>query len=382
MMSWLTTYFASPIALLGLLAISIPIIIHLLSKSKAKPVLFGHLDLIPSGKQKPVTQLTITQWFLLLLRILMLVILALLLSQPLLPEPTSVSPQQTRLLITSQWLESADKAQREDLLDRLSNGAQALLAGHPSTSLSAEQIQNWQVREDTSKLINLWVALDDTLNNTAGKVAVYHTGQIEQFNGPRALLTSQSDRIEWMRIDTPSPGSEGSSIKPISIGVIESDEPDINSHWQSALSLIKQYGIKTLTWQNQPSEQQADFSQFSVWIDISEMTVFTQHSSEVVPLTRVNSPDFPLWFADQLLLITEQQDKRVSPVLSAQQIQYRAELPDNEAASGVPAMGSGVQRDDPARSSVPWLAMLLVLLFCAERLVSEYFAPAGKETQQ
>lgn len=381
MMSWLTTYFVSPIALLGLLAISIPVIIHLLSKSKAKPILFGHLDLIPSGKQKPVTQLTITQRVLLLLRILMLVILTLLLSQPLWPESSSTSPQQTTLLITSQWLESAGEEQREDLLDRISNGAQALLAGHPSSPLGAEQIQNWQAREDTSRLINLWVALDDTLNNTAGQIAVYHTGQIEQFNGPRALLSAQSDRVEWLRIDTPYPDTEGSLIKPISIGVMESDEPDINVHWQNALSLIKQYGIKTLSWQNQPPEQGADFSQFAVWIDIREMTVSSQHSSVGVPITRIKAPDFPLWLAGQLLAITGQQEQRVSPVLSDQQVQYRAELPDKGGPSAVPVMHTGAQRKAPS-STLPWLATLLLLLFCAERLVSEYFAPSGKETQQ
>ncbi len=381
MMSWLTTYFVSPIALLGLLAISIPVIIHLLSKSRAKPILFGHLDLIPSGKQKPVTQLTITQRLLLLLRILMLVILTLLLSQPLRTETVSTSPQLPTLLITSQWLESADQAQRDDLLDRLNSGAQALLAAHPSTPLSSEQIQNWQAREDSSRLINLWVALDDALNNTAGQITVYHTGQIEQFNGPRALLTPQSDRVEWMRIDTSSPGSEASLIKPINIGVMESDEPDINVHWQKALSLIKQYGIKTLTWQNQPPEQQADFSQFAVWIDIREMTVSSQHSSVGVPITRIKAPDFPLWLADQLLAITGQQEQRVSPVLSDQQVQYRAELPDNDGPSAVPVMHTGAQRNAPS-STVPWLATLLLLLFFAERLVSEYFAPSGKETQQ
>ncbi|OFI36067.1 hypothetical protein BFC17_10390 [Alteromonas lipolytica] len=381
-MSWLTTYFASPIALLGLLAISIPIVIHLLSKSKAKPVLFGHLDLIPSGKQKPVTQLTITQWLLLLLRILMLVTLTLLLSQPLRPETSSTNPQQTTLLITSQWLDYADKAQRDALLDRLSNGAQALLAGHPSTPLSAEQIQNWQAREDADNLINLWSTVDDTLNHTAGRIAVYHTGKIEQFNGPRTILTSTSERVEWQQLDVPFADTEVSLIKPISIGVIESDEPDINLRLQKALSLIKQYGIKTLSWQKEPLEQQADFSQFALWIDIREMTVSSQHSIVAVPPTRVNAPDFPLWLANQLLLLSGQQEQRVSPVLSAQQIQYRAKLPDNDTVLAVPAMHSGYQRDDPARSVVPWLATLLLLLFCAERLVSEYFSPAGKETRQ
>ncbi|MDG6098356.1 hypothetical protein EXU34_12950 [Alteromonas sp. ZYF713] len=382
MLSWLSTYFVAPIALLGLLAISIPIIIHLISKSKVRPVLFGHLDLIPSGQQKPVTQINLTQWLLLLLRILMLVVLTLLLSKPLLTDSTSTPSGNIRLLVTPSWLEAASQTQRAELLDRINAGGEAWLAGYPSTPLSTEQIQNWRVRGDKENLINLWAQLQNTLGTTSDPVAVYHTGKIEEFNGPRVLLTSSPERVEWHHIDALPVGKGANSVKKIEIGVIESADPTINQHWQTALSLIQQHGIESLSWQLLPPEQQIDFTRFTLWIDISERAVVNQISAVTLSEKRLKTPDFPLWLADQLLTITQQQGQRLLPVLSAQQIQYQSELTEDQASSAaLPGHRVNIETDS-SPSGLPWLASILLLLFCTERLVSEYLSPGAKESKE
>lgn len=382
MLSWLSTYFVAPIALLGLLAISIPIIIHLISKSKVRPVLFGHLDLIPTGQQKPVTQINLTQWLLLLLRMLMLIVLTLLLSKPLLPDSTSTPPGSIRLLLTPSWLEAASPTQRAELLDRINAGGEAWLAGYPSMPISTEQIQNWRVRGAKENLINLWAQLQSTLGTTSGPVAVYHTGKIEEFNGPRVLLTSSPERVEWHQIDALPVGEAASLVKKIEIGVIESADPTINMHWQTALSLIQQHGIENLTWQLLPPEQQIDFTRFALWIDVSEGAVINQTSTVTVSDKRLKSPDFPLWLADQLLTITQQQAQRLLPVLSAQQIQYQSELTGDQAPSAALPDHQVSVETDSSPSGLPWLASLLLLLFCIERLVSEYLLSGAKESQQ
>ena len=381
MLSWLNTYFVAPIALLGLLSVCIPIIIHLISKSKVRPVLFGHLDLIPSGQQKPVTQIHLTQWLLLLLRILMLVLLTLMLSKPLFPDSTSTTPGNTRLLVTPAWLEAASQSQRSELLDRVNAGDRAWLAGYPATLLSAEQIQNWRGKGEEQSLINLWATLQDTLRSTSGPVVVYHTGKIEEFNGPRVLLTSL-ERVEWHQIDALPDGAAANSIEKIAIGVVESADPTSNLRWQTALSIIQQYGIESLTWQILPPEQQIDFTRYALWIDISKRSLISQTNTVLLPEKHLNTPDFPLRLADQLLTITHQQQQRLSPVLSAQQIQYQSELTKGVAITTAIPDHQVSTESDSSPSGLPWLACVLLLLFCTERLVSEYLSPGGKDSQQ
>lgn len=381
MLSWLNTYFVAPIALLGLLSVCIPIIIHLISKSKVRPVLFGHLDLIPSGQQKPVTQIHLTQWLLLLLRILMLVLLTLMLSKPLFPDSTSTTPGNTRLLVTPAWLEAASQSQRSELLDRVNAGDRAWLAGYPATLLSAEQIQNWRGKGEEQSLINLWATLQDTLRSTSGPVVVYHTGKIEEFNGPRVLLTSL-ERVEWHQIDALPDGAAAKSIEKIAIGVVESADPTSNLRWQTALSIIQQYGIESLTWQILPPEQQIDFTRYALWIDISKRSLISQTNTVLLPEKHLNTPDFPLRLADQLLTITQQQQQRLSPVLSAQQIQYQSELTKGVAITTAIPDHQVSTESDSSPSGLPWLACVLLLLFCTERLVSEYLSPGGKDSQQ
>jgi len=381
MLSWLNTYFVAPIALLGLLSVCIPIIIHVISKSKVRPVLFGHLDLIPSGQQKPVTQIHLTQWLLLLLRILMLVLLTLMLSKPLFPDSTSTTPGNTRLLVTPAWLEAASQSQRSELLDRVNAGDRAWLAGYPATLLSAEQIQNWRGKGEEQSLINLWATLQDTLRSTSGPVVVYHTGKIEEFNGPRVLLASL-ERVEWHQIDALPDGAAANSIEKIAIGVVESADPTSNLRWQTALSIIQQYGIESLTWQILPPEQQIDFTRYALWIDISKRSLISQTNTVLLPEKHLNTPDFPLRLADQLLTITQQQQQRLSPVLSAQQIQYQSELAKGVAITTAIPDHQVSTESDSSPSGLPWLACVLLLLFCTERLVSEYLSPGGKDSQQ
>ena len=59
----------APAGLFGLLAIAIPVVIHLISRGRGRRVLIGNIELVRAARQSRVTALRLTEWLLLLLRI-------------------------------------------------------------------------------------------------------------------------------------------------------------------------------------------------------------------------------------------------------------------------------------------------------------------------
>lgn len=86
--------FLNPFLLLGLLAIAIPLIIHLIQLRKPKKVRFSTLAFFQSLQESTLRHIRIKQWLLLAIRTLALLLLALALARPLLPAGSgSVSVQ-------------------------------------------------------------------------------------------------------------------------------------------------------------------------------------------------------------------------------------------------------------------------------------------------
>lgn len=74
--------FLSPTLLWGLLAASIPIIIHLISLSKTKEMEFSSIRFLEEMKHESIRKLQIKQWLLVLLRTLIITALVLMLARP------------------------------------------------------------------------------------------------------------------------------------------------------------------------------------------------------------------------------------------------------------------------------------------------------------
>jgi hypothetical protein len=74
--------FLNALFLAGLAAAALPILIHLLSRQKAKRVLFGSVDFIRKLEEKRRRRLRLTQLLLLLLRVLLLVLIAIGFARP------------------------------------------------------------------------------------------------------------------------------------------------------------------------------------------------------------------------------------------------------------------------------------------------------------
>ncbi len=74
--------FLNPAILLGLLAASIPIIIHLLNFRKLKKVEFSSISFLKELQKSKIKKIKIKQWLLLLLRTLLIILLVLAFARP------------------------------------------------------------------------------------------------------------------------------------------------------------------------------------------------------------------------------------------------------------------------------------------------------------
>ncbi len=74
--------FLNPSILLGLLAASIPILIHLLNFRKLQKVEFSTLSFLKELQKSKIKKIKIKQWLLLLLRVLIIVFLVLAFARP------------------------------------------------------------------------------------------------------------------------------------------------------------------------------------------------------------------------------------------------------------------------------------------------------------
>lgn len=142
MFSALNNIVLSPLWLLGMLAVIIPLAIHFFSKSKAPLISFAQYALIPAKQSSVPNALRLSQWLLLLLRMMIIVLLSLALAQCM-KQPTDNS--QTRYFLVSQdWLHHASENEKQSLLETFNQAQDAtssrlvILGANASNNLNAK----------------------------------------------------------------------------------------------------------------------------------------------------------------------------------------------------------------------------------------------------
>ena len=103
-------------ALLALLALIIPILIHLFNRSRGRVVWVGNIGLIKQAKKIRVTEIKLTQLLLLLLRLLILLLTILFLAQLIRPGEESVT-EDTQVYLTQNWLLHASNEELATFVD-------------------------------------------------------------------------------------------------------------------------------------------------------------------------------------------------------------------------------------------------------------------------
>jgi len=102
-------------ALIGLLSLLIPIIIHLINRSKGKLVYFGNIELVKQVKRIRVTEVKSSQWILLLLRILIFTLITLLVAG--LNQRSNIQTvNETQLYFSPQWILTQGRSSFKEIL--------------------------------------------------------------------------------------------------------------------------------------------------------------------------------------------------------------------------------------------------------------------------
>lgn len=189
--------FLQPAALWALMALAIPALIHLFNRSRGRLVKIGHIDLIKNARKLRVTELILSDWLLLLLRICLFALAAVVLAGLALPGLSS--SDKATAYVSPAWLLNAQPQAVSDLLTRYSDqqAARVFLLQDGFPVLDSQLAD--AVRQDstgTAKIHNIWPLLANrlSLEHHQGDVEVYAVDNLAQFGELRPSLPKE---VSW-----------------------------------------------------------------------------------------------------------------------------------------------------------------------------------------
>ena len=138
----------SPWAFTALLAVIVPLVLHLINKSQAKEVKFANIALIAALKPKSMREFRLNEFWLLLLRIVLLVVSVLLLAN-IINRQALISDEAVQV-VTTDWLNESNDRQRQQLATSSADTKTYLLADN-NKRLSASEILAWPIKAKLTK---------------------------------------------------------------------------------------------------------------------------------------------------------------------------------------------------------------------------------------
>ena len=340
----------APAGLLGLLAIAIPVVVHLISRGRGRRVLIGNIELVRAARQSRVTALRLTEWLLLLLRIAIVVVATLLLARLALQGTGDAEPGAS--YVTPGWLRSATDTERAELLS-LEPAARVLTTGYPFArdydpgAADAEH--------------DAWPLLAERLSTLrhAEAVDVYAEPRMAAFGSHRPKLPNA---IEWRLA-----AAATEPVAPASRGLVihDSDRVEEARQLERALATLKRHRVPQLAWETCLSDDVTCTSGSRDWVawladaappgDMGEARLYRPQG----PAWRsaMSDPRYPEALLDTLLSDAQQRQLWRPLPVSGDVLDGGAESPGS-----VPL---------PHRPLQLWLGLLLAALWALERLLSE-----------
>lgn len=179
-------FLLSPVALVGLASLIIPILIHLFNPSRGKLVLIGNIELIKKIKNIRVTEAKINQWLLLSIRLAIFLLLVMLLAD-LIKQDKSEYSKQIHILITQDWLNNAT----EEDLAKLKINHKSDLAFMLAPGFKNVTIGSLEVLEGTKTDFEPGIGTDALLAEIQEKglvtenTIIYATNSLQQFSAEK-----------------------------------------------------------------------------------------------------------------------------------------------------------------------------------------------------
>jgi hypothetical protein len=185
--------FLQPSYLWGLVALAIPIAIHLWSRKKVRTIKVGSILFIPETKSNQSNSIQLNEWLLLVMRCLIIGLLVSILAQPQLTK--NGIQQEVAYVFEPSLLATQDGMNRFAQIPR--EGRRLLQTGFPEWEqgdvINLEEFPNyWQLAQEMDQI-------------PADSVVVFTNAFAKALKGKRPTL---STKINWIVIDTESTGIE------------------------------------------------------------------------------------------------------------------------------------------------------------------------------
>lgn len=195
-------WFSAPIALISLVALTIPLVIHLLHRRPGKRLKVGSIKFLQESQRHRFKSFRLHEAPLLLLRAALVAIVAMLLAQPFWVSSDVSSRHQGAAwaLLSPEALAHAQNPPLRDEIDSLKNAGYELRLFAPEfpllTSYSAPQKSN-EIEDYWSLLRELDAILPDS-----SRLVIYASNQIKHFRGERPALRAN---VIWRTLPETKP---------------------------------------------------------------------------------------------------------------------------------------------------------------------------------
>ncbi|MFQ6604958.1 MAG: BatA domain-containing protein [Fidelibacterota bacterium] len=212
--------FLSPSVLFALAAVSLPIIIHLLSIQRTREVEFSSIRFIKALEHESIRKLKLKHWLIILLRMLIIAALVMMFARPVQKGFISGArsgEQETQLVIivdnsASMNLQSGDHS----LLEKSLQSIPAIVSAYPTLTqvdiwslIPRKKVYSGSVTDQnlqrrlsqilpTSRKDNLWTMADSILSETAADVPNKECFILSDFQSypPREIMASVTDSLD------------------------------------------------------------------------------------------------------------------------------------------------------------------------------------------
>jgi hypothetical protein len=243
--------FQSPYALFALIGLIVPVVIHLLSKSKGKLIPFGNIKLIEQSKPTRMREIRLVEVLLLIFRMLILILSTLLLAQLY---QNQMNDSRGKLLISEDWLKYANTDEKTKLLDKMKDNDSYLLSRKfdvlqkADVLLSGSQLKS-KFGTDLDKSKNTWLLVDHFTRslNQSTVVSVYTTNRYNQFAENKIKIKHD---IQWHIKNIVSDQSNYQAFnQAITVTIIYDEDRRVElAQLVKALTLIQQNKLSLLTY--------------------------------------------------------------------------------------------------------------------------------------
>ena len=374
----------SPLAMLGLLTLLIPLGIHLLSKARPRVVAFAHIAFIKVSTSPVLRQLRLTQLILLGLRMTMLLLATLILAQ-LYWQNVNLQVN-SHILLTEDWLNHATDIEKQTLIDQVQDSDLVLISSN-NRNINTAELAQWSTDPHQTPELNLWgkVANYSAQLVADSSITVYTTNRLKHFIGSKVPLPR---RVQWQVKTIPVETVIQESLVNIKVIYDDSSEP-LLVYVRAALEVINTQDTLSakIDYVNNDmsSESSGHLLSYDKIIDLREQGLTQQARPFELPwqhtyitqaeLNNFKQADFVLTLARLLFTSQSQSWWLENARLSTGQIIQNLATQGNQL---VPLpFNKQTIKESPSKnahwSSLHiWLVLMLIGIFILERILSEW----------